>query len=109
MELTQPKPHFPLGLYRILGNIAVPILGIIALMIVALQLWRTADGFQRFALVPVGLGIAVIGLAYYRIRRVLGQLDGEIDGVALAGLLVFSNAMAISGYVICILSLGHYR
>jgi hypothetical protein len=109
MELTQPKPYFPFGFYRISGNIGVPILGVMALMMVALQFWRATDGFQRFALVPVGLGIVVIGLSYYRVRRVLGQLDGEIDGVALARLLVASNSMAMFGYGICILSLGHYR
>jgi hypothetical protein len=105
MELTQMKPGPPIGFYKILGNIGVPLLGGISLFIVALQCWRAADGFQCFLLAPVGLGIGVIGLSYYKHRRALSQLEGKIDDSVLAGLYVTGTGMAFFGYLICEMAL----
>jgi hypothetical protein len=40
MELTQIKPGLRISFYKMVGNVGVPILGIMALLIVALQFWR---------------------------------------------------------------------
>jgi hypothetical protein len=105
MELTQMKPGPPIGFYRILGNLGVPLLGSISLFIVALQCWRATDGFQRFLLAPVGLGIAVIGLSYYHNRRGLKQLEGKVDDKVLSGLYQTGNSMAFFGYLVCEMAL----
>ncbi len=104
MELTQKKGP-PIGFYRTVGNIGVPITGIGALLVLALQLWRAADGFQRYCLLPVGLGIAVIGLEYYNHRRALNQLEGRIDDNVLSKMYHAGNSMAFFGYLACEMAL----
>jgi len=105
MELTQTKPGPPVGFYKAVGNIGVPIAGIGALLVFALQLWHAVDGFQRFCLLPVGLGIATIGVSYYNHRRALDQLEGKVDNKVLSGLYQAGISMAFFGYLLCEMSL----
>ena len=110
MELTESKPA--IGFYKVAGSIGVLILGIMTLLIAALEFWRATDGFQRFFLVPVGMGIAVIGLSYYDHRRELNQLDGKVDDKVLSKLHRTGNSMAFFGYAICEFALifgGHHH
>jgi predicted transporter len=92
-----------LRLYKITGNIAVPTLAAISLLIVAAQFSRSSMGeVSRLGLVLIALGIAVIGIAYYQLRRWLNQLDETTSDKALSKLCLAANSMAIFGYGICI-------
>jgi len=99
-------------LYKTVGNIAVPTLAAMSLLIVAVQFSRSSmGGANRLGLVSIALGIAVIGIAYYQLRRGLNQLDGTASDKALSKLCLAANSMAIFGYGICIgaLTLIHNR
>jgi hypothetical protein len=97
--------------YKTIGNIAVPTLGTMLLLIVAFQLWRSSGGLNRLGLASIALGIAVIGIAYYQHRRELDELNGTISDKALSKLCHAANAMTIFGYGICsgALTLIHYH
>jgi hypothetical protein len=108
--LTQSETNLPpLGLFKTVASICVWTTGVTLLVVVGFQLWRSTESLQRLTLAAITVGAAVVGFAYYRVRRVLGQLDREIDGIALARLFAASNALAISGYAICILALAYPR
>jgi hypothetical protein len=112
MELTQPKSRFvSFAFYRILGNIGVPILGIILLLIVALKFNRAPAGLDRLDVGAMAIFVLLIGLAYFNQRRQLNRLAGKIDDRVLSGLCNTANSMATGGYLICIfaLSLGHHH
>jgi len=102
MELTQTKRVT--DFHKATGNIFVPVIGTILLLIVALQYSRSTEGLSRLALVGITSGVAVIGLSYYKIRGGLNQLDGKISDRPLSGLYLASNMMAIFGYLICIMA-----
>jgi len=90
-------------LYKIIGNIAVPTLAAMLILIVAVQFSRSSiGGVSRLGLVSIALGITVIGIAYYQLRRGLNQLDGTASDKALSRLCLAANSMAIFGYGICI-------
>lgn len=105
MELTQAKNAPYSGFNKTMGSIVVPFFGVATLFIVALQFWRAADGFQRFGLVPVALGVITIGLWYYRHRRALNELEGKVDDEVLTRLHDAGNAMAAFGYLACEMAL----
>ncbi len=108
MEPTERKTAF--GGYKYLGNISVPTIGIALLTIVGLQFWRSAGGgLELLELASITLGIAVVGLAYYKQRRALNQLDGTIDDKTLSGLCQAANSMAVFGYLICVMALTSLR
>ena len=104
MELTQTKRVT--DFHKATGNIFVPVIGTILLLIVALQYSRSTEGLSRLALVGITSGVAVIGLSYYKIRRGLNQLDGKISDTTLSGLYLNSYLMACSGYLICSMALA---
>lgn len=102
MELTQTKnaPYF--AFFKILGSVAVPTLGAMSLLTIAVRSWLSTDGnIDRLELVAIALGVAVVGVAYYNFRRALNRLDGKIDEAILLKLLIAANAMGIFGYSAC--------
>ena len=102
MELTQTKRVT--DFHKATGNIFVPVIGTILLLIVALQYSRSTEGLSRLALVGITSGVAVIGLSYFKIRRGLNQLDGKISDTTLSGLYLASYMMAMSAFLICIMA-----
>jgi uncharacterized membrane protein YidH (DUF202 family) len=106
MDSTQAKTSTSFGLHvhKAAGNIFVPVIGIILLLIVALQYSRSTEGLSRLALAAITTGVAVIGLSYYKIRRGLNQLDGRISDTTLSSLYLASYLMAMFGYLICIMA-----
>jgi hypothetical protein len=109
VELIETKslPYF--GFYKAVGSIGVPVVGAILLLIVALQYSRFPEEISRLGLAAIVLGIGVIGLSYYRLRRGLNQLAGKISDKALCGLCHAGNAMAMFGYLICVMALSVAR
>jgi len=109
VELTETKslPYF--GFYKAIGSIFVPAIGAILLLLVGLQYSRFPGEVSRLGLGAIVLGIAVIGLSYYSLRRGLNQLAGKISDKALSGLCHAGNAMAIFGYLICVMALSVAR
>jgi hypothetical protein len=103
---TKTSTRFALHLHKSAGFIFVPMMGIILLLIVALQYSRSTEGVGRLALAAITAGGAVIGLSYYLIRRGLNQLDGKIRDTTLSGLYLNSYLMACFGYSICISALA---
>ena len=103
---TKTSTRFALHLHKGVGNIFVPLMGIILLLIVALQYSRSTEGVSRLALAAITTGVAVIGFSYYLIRRGLNQLDGKISDTTLSGLYLNSYLMACSGYLICSMALA---
>lgn len=67
-----------LGFYKRMGEIFVPLMGTMLLLIVALQFTRYADAVVRLALASIALGVAVIGVSFYRNRRGLAGMDGKV-------------------------------
>jgi len=102
MESTEIKSLPFLGAYKAMGNIFVPALGAILLLVVALQFSRHSSGTARLSLVAIAMGVGVIGLSYYKLRRELSRLEGKISDPALSTLCQTANTMAMFGYVICL-------
>ena len=90
------------GFNKTFGNIAVPILGVILLLIVCVQLSRGTDWLGLSA---IALGIAAVAAAYFQLRRELNQLNETTSDKALSKLCLAANAMAIFGYGICVTAL----
>jgi hypothetical protein len=105
MDLSQIAPRSP-HFYRTVSSIGVTAIGAMLLMIVALQFSDSTAGLDRLVLGVITLGIAAIGLAYFKQRGALNQMDGQINGEVVLRLRHTANAMACSGYMICIFALG---
>jgi hypothetical protein len=103
---TKTSTRFGLHLHKSAGNIFVPLMGIILLLIIALQYSRSTEGVSRLALAAITTGVAAIGLSYYQIRLGLNQLDGKISDTTLSGLYLKSYLMACFAYLICSVALG---
>ena len=101
---TKTSTRFALHLHKSAGIIFVPLMGIILLLIVAVEYSRSTEGVSRLALAAITTGVAAIGFFYYQIRRGLNQLDGKISDTTLSGLYLASYLMATSGYLICIMA-----
>lgn len=110
MDSTQAKisTGFGLHVHKAAGNIFVPVMGIILLLIVALQYLRSTEEVSRLTLAAITSGVAVIGFSYYKIRQGLSQLNEKISDRTLSGLYLASNMMAMFGYLICIMALVHH-
>jgi hypothetical protein len=107
MELTQTQPRSPyLGFYKTFSAIGVTTIGVMLLTIVALQFSDSTLGIDRLALGVITFGIAVIGIAYYKQRDALNQVDGKIGDSVVFSLCHTANAMACGGYMICIFAIG---
>jgi hypothetical protein len=87
------------GFNKTFGNIAVPILGAILLLMLGVH---SSRGIDWLGLSSITIGGAVLGAAYYQLRRVLNQLNGTTSDKALSKLCLAANSMAIFGYGICI-------
>jgi hypothetical protein len=105
MDLTQMAPRSP-HFYKTVSSIGVTAVGAMLLMMVALQFSDSIGGLDRLALGVITLGIAAIGVAYYKQHGALNQIDGKIDDGVVLRLRHTANAMACVGYVICIFALG---
>jgi|HubBroStandDraft_6_1064221.scaffolds.fasta_scaffold00041_79 VIT1/CCC1 family predicted Fe2+/Mn2+ transporter len=105
MDLTQIAPRSPY-FYRTVSSIGVTAVGAMLLVIVALQFSDSTTGPDRLALGVITLGIAAIGLAYFKQRGVLNEMDGKISDEVVLRLRHTANAMACSGFMICIFALG---
>jgi hypothetical protein len=105
MELPERKGSTTTGTYKTLGNIFVPTGGTMVLGIVALQFLRHSGSLERAAMVSIAIGIAVVGLSYYNFSRALNQLDGKAGDNVLSRLCHAANAMAMFGFVTCLMAL----
>jgi hypothetical protein len=105
MDLSQIAPRSP-HFYRTVSSIGVTATGAMLLMIVALQFSDSTAGLDRLVLGVITLGIAAIGLAYFKQRAALNQMDLQINGEIVLRLRHTANAMACSGYLICIFALA---
>jgi hypothetical protein len=103
-EIAPRSPHF----YRTVSSIGVTAIGVMLLIIIAVQFSESA-GLDRLALGAITLGIAAIGLAYFKQRGALDQIDGQIKDEVVLRLRHTANAMACGGYMICIFALGLVR
>jgi hypothetical protein len=78
--------------YKTIGNIAVPILAAMLLLLIAVQFSRSSmGGVSRLGLGSIALGVAVIGISYYQHRRELNLLSGTISDKALSKLCHAAN------------------
>jgi hypothetical protein len=84
---------------KTVGNVAVPIMGSILLLMVGVRFSR---GIEWWGLSSIALGGAVVGAAYYQLRRGLESIDGTTSDKTLSKLCLAANSMAIFGYGICI-------
>jgi hypothetical protein len=105
MELTQPRSPY-LGFYKTFGSIGVTAIGVMLLIIVALQFSDSRLGIDRLDLGVITFGIAVIAVAYYKQRSAIDQMEGKISDSVVFRLCHAANAMACSGYLICIFAIG---
>jgi hypothetical protein len=105
MDLTQIAPRSP-QFYKTVSSIGVTAVGAMLLMIVALQFSDSTARLDRLALGVITLGIAAIGLAYFKQRGALDEMDGKIGEEVVLRLRHTANAMACSGFMICIFALG---
>jgi hypothetical protein len=105
MDLTQVTPRSP-HFYKTVSSIGVTAIGAMLLMIVALQFSDSTAGVDRLVLGVITLGIAAIGVAYFKQRGELNQVGGQISEQVVLRLRHTANAMAGSGYMICIFALG---
>jgi hypothetical protein len=105
MELTQMAPRSP-HFYRTISSIGVTVIGVALLIIIALQFSESTAGLDRLDLGVITLGIAVIGLGYFKQRGALNQMDGKINDEVVLRLRHTANAMACGGFMICIFALG---
>jgi hypothetical protein len=107
MELTPARPRSPyLGSYKTFGSIGVAGVGAMLLIIVAIQFTGSTLAIDRLDLGVIAFGIAVIGLAYYKQRGALSQVEGKIDDSLVLRLCMTADAMACFGYLICIFAVG---
>ena len=107
MEMTQAEPRSPhLGFYKTVGSIGVTTVGVMLLIIVALQFSDSTLGIDRLDLGVITFLIALIGLAYYKQRDAINRMDGKISDSVVFRLCHTANAMACSGYLICIFAIG---
>ncbi|MFY9743405.1 MAG: hypothetical protein WA252_13270 [Candidatus Sulfotelmatobacter sp.] len=105
MDLTRIAPRSP-HFYKTVSGIGVTAVGAMLLVIVALQFSESTAGLDRLVLGVITFGIAAIGLAYLKQHDALNQMDEKVnDGVVLR-LRHTANAMACSGYMICIFALA---
>jgi hypothetical protein len=105
MDLTRITPRSP-HFYKTISSIGVTGVGAMLLMIVGLQFLDSSAALDRLALGVITLGIAAIGLAYFKQRGALNQMDGQISDQVVLRLRHTANAMACSGYMMCIFALG---
>ena len=105
MDLTHMAPRSP-HFYKTVSSIGVTAIGAMLLMIVALDFSESTAALERLVLGVITLGIAAIGLAYFKQRGALNHMDGQISDQVVLRLRHTANAMACSGYMICIFALG---
>jgi hypothetical protein len=105
MDVTQIAPRSPY-FYKTVSNIGVTAIGAMLLIIVALQFSESSAGVDRLVLVVITLGIAAIGLAYFKQNGALSEMDGKTNDDVVLRLRHSANAMAGCGYMICIFALG---
>jgi hypothetical protein len=105
MDLTHIAPRSP-HFYKTVSGIGVTAIGVMLLTIVVLQFSDSTAGLDRLVLGVITLGIAAIGVAYFKQSGALNQMDGKISDGVLLRLRHTANAMACSGYMICIFALG---
>jgi len=105
MDLTQMAPRSP-HFYKTVSSIGVTAVGAILLIIVAIQFLSSTLGIDRLGLGVITLGIVVVGIAYYKQHGALNEMGGKINDEVVLGLRHTANAMACSGYMICIFALG---
>ena len=108
MDLTEIEPRSP-HFYRTVSSIGVTAVGVMLLIIIAVQFSESAAGLDRLALGVITLGIAAIGMAYFKQHGTLNQMDGKITDEVVLRLRHTANAMACGGYMICIFAFGLVR
>jgi hypothetical protein len=84
-----------------LYDVIIPTVGLMALVVVGGQFWRTADNFHRFMLAPVVMGLPVIALSYYNFRKAVSHLEERVDEKIVSTLFQAGNSMALFAFLIC--------
>jgi hypothetical protein len=88
-----------------MGNIFVPAMGVMLLAALAMAYSRSSDDLAGLGFLAAASGVVVVGLCYFKFRRVLNQLDGQIKDATLATLCHCANSMAAFGYLACLMAL----
>ena len=99
--------------YRVMGDIFVPVMGLMLLFLVWIYYHRSTSDLAGLNALSVVLLAVVVGLAYFKLRRVLVQLEAQLKDQLkekqLAAIWVCVYLMPSLGYLACMaaLSFGH--
>jgi hypothetical protein len=101
--------------YRVMGDIFVPVMGLMLLSMVCIYYHRSTSDLAALNALSVVIPAVVAGASYFKLRRVLVQLEAQfkdqLKEQQLAAIWVGVCLMPFLGYVACIaaLSFGHQR
>lgn len=95
--------------YRVFGAIFVPLMGGMLLLLVWIYYRRSTSDFAGLNAISVALPAAAVGLAYFKARRVLLQLEAQLKEAQLAAIWACLNTITFLGYLVCMaaVSFGH--
>jgi uncharacterized membrane protein YciS (DUF1049 family) len=95
--------------YRVMGQIFVPVMGLMLLSIVWIHYRRSTSDLAALNAFSVALPAVVVGLAYFKLRSVLVQIEAQFkDQLKEKQLAVIWNCvyvMPVLGYLACIAAL----
>ena len=99
--------------YRVMGDIFVPVMGLMLLFLVWIYYRRSTPDLAGLGALSVALPAVVVGLSYFKLRRVLVQLEAQLKDQLkekqLAAIWVCVYSMPFFGYSACMAALifGH--
>jgi len=99
--------------YRVIGDIFVPVMGLMLLFLVWIHYHRSTSDLAGLNALSVALPAVVVGLWYFKLRRVLVQLEAQFKDQLkerqLAAIWAGVWVMPFLGYLACMaaLSFGH--
>jgi energy-converting hydrogenase Eha subunit E len=95
----------PYRQYRGLGDTIVPLFG----AMLGIVYHRSTSHDAGLDVLAIGALAAAVGVAYFRVRRVLTRLNGRVEDKELSTIWVSVIFMAMSGFLACISALGFPR
>jgi len=104
MESVTIKRPSNLGFYRRIGNISVPVLGVMLLVIFSALYARSTSDFKLIFFLACSSEIIMIGVSYLLFRRVVRKLEDRVDDLLLSKLCRCANSMASCGYAACVMT-----